>query len=162
MVHLALRACVSVCVQQWEPAPPPPQPEGPAHLPRCGGSVLLGVQAAAETGSAQTDSTDGQALALQQAGLELVRRLPSRYLFAAELQPHFVVSISRADCPFNPAALTCPKPARLEASEVKLCEGFFSLFFVVVVFGCNEISPPSLFMQICKQINLEYNKKKKL
>lgn len=162
MVHLALRACVSVCVQQWEPAPPQPQPEGPAHLPRCGGSVRLGVQAAAETGSAQTDSTDGQALALQQAGLELVRRLPSRYLFAAELQPHFVVSISRADCPFNPAALTCPKPARLEASEVKLCEGFFSLFFVVVVFGCNEILPPPLFMQICKQINLEYNKKKKL
>lgn len=35
----------------------------------------------------------------------------------------------------------------------------FSVFFVVVVCGCNEILPPPLFMQIHKQINLEHNKK---
>lgn len=74
--HHGLVLSVSVHVQQGEPVASP-QPEGPAHLPRCGESVCLRVQDAAETGSVKTDSANGQALTLQQAGLELVSHLSS-------------------------------------------------------------------------------------
>lgn len=73
------RLSVLMC-QQSEPAVPLVQRALPAQRSWSGEDVRLPVRVAAETGPAQTHCSDGHLLPLQQAGLELVRKVKGRRL----------------------------------------------------------------------------------